>query len=187
MFSSARPPHTLTSSSCTARSLSDAGLLGSSLIPSTFTPKVTVHATYPTKVGNVQPGATYAVSDTQDEPTVSFNAPAGQPEAKYTVVLADPDAPSREDPKWGPYMHFALADVVPGQAAGTTLVSYMGPAPPQGTGPHRYVFLVYAQPVDRTPQLGKDAEDRPKFDVAKFATDNELDLVGATFYYAENK
>ncbi|TKA55357.1 hypothetical protein B0A53_02281 [Rhodotorula sp. CCFEE 5036] len=170
------------------KALSDAGLLGSSLIPSTFNPKITVHATYPSsKVGNVQPGSTYAVSETQDEPTVSFNAPAGQPEAKYTVVLADPDAPSREDPKWGPYMHFALADVVPGQAAGTTLVGYMGPAPPQGTGPHRYVFLVYAQPVDRTPELGRDAEDRPKFDVAKFAKDNELDLVGATFYYAENK
>lgn len=167
-------------------SLSEAGLLGSSLIPSTFDPKVSVHATY-SAFGNVQPGSTYAVSATQDEPTVSFNSPAGAPRSKYTVVLADPDAPSREDPKMSPFMHFALADVVPGEAAGTTLVGYMGPAPPQGTGPHRYVFLVYTQPVDRTPQLGKDAEDRPKFDVAKFAKDNELDLVGATFFYAENK
>ncbi|GAA5980694.1 hypothetical protein JCM10908_001740 [Rhodotorula pacifica] len=166
-------------------SLSDAGLLGSSLIPTTFDPKVTVHATYPT-FGNVQPGETYAVSETQDEPTVSFNVPAGQ-EAKYTVVLADPDAPSREDPKMSPFLHFALADVVPGQSAGITLTSYMGPAPPKGTGPHRYVFLVYAQPVDHTPELGRDSDERPKFEVGKFAKANELDLVGATFYYAENK
>lgn len=64
----------------------------------------------------------------------------------------------------------------------------MGPAPPEGTGPHRYVFLVYSQPVDRTPVLGVDGDDkRPSYDVQKFARDNELELIGANFYYAENK
>lgn len=148
---------------------------------------ITVHATYPNPaVRDIQPGATYAVDATQDEPSVSFNAAPG-PEAKYTLVLADPDAPSRSDQKWSPFRHWVLADVVPGQAPGQTLTGYLGPAPPEGTGPHRYVFLVYKQPVDRTPVLGVDAEERPKFDIGKFVRDNELELVGANFYYAENK
>ncbi|BGP21616.1 carboxypeptidase Y inhibitor [Rhodotorula toruloides] len=165
--------------------LDKGGLLGSLLIPNSFTPKVTLHATYPS-FGNVVIGSTYAIDQTQDEPTVSFNAPPGQ-DSKFTVVLADPDAPSRKDPKWAPFRHWVLADVVPGQAAGTTVVTYMGPAPPQGTGPHRYVFLLYAQPWDHTPTLPNAPDDRPSFDVGKFAKDNELDLIGATFFYAEKK
>ncbi|GAA5972327.1 hypothetical protein JCM11641_002410 [Rhodosporidiobolus odoratus] len=166
-------------------SLQDAGLIGSSVIPSTFDPAVLVHATYPT-FGNVQPGETYSVESTQVEPSVSFNAPEGK-DSKFTLVLADPDAPSREDPKWSPFRHWTLANVVPNQAAGETLTTYLGPAPPAGTGPHRYVFLVYKQPVDHTPELGVDGDERPSYDLASFVRKNELELVGANFFLAESK
>jgi len=190
--------------------LKEAGLIGSSIIPTTFKNQVTVHATYGA-FGNVQAGQTYSVADTQSEPTVSFNAPPGK-DSRFTVVVADPDAPSRDDPKWSPFLHFVLGDVVPGQAAGQSLVTYMGPAPPQGTGPHRYVIAVYAQPVDHTPTLPGQPDDRQSFPLGQFVKDNELgaflrssplrssaqrtdtplasvcaDLVGATFFYAENK
>ncbi|BGP12678.1 hypothetical protein JCM10213_008815 [Rhodosporidiobolus nylandii] len=165
--------------------LQDAGLLGSSVIPTTFQSLISVHATYGA-FGDIQPGGTYSVADTQAEPSVSFNAAPGE-EAKYTIVLADPDAPSRDDPKWSPYRHWVLSDVVPGQAAGQTLTKYLGPAPPAGSGPHRYVFLVYKQPLDHTPELGVDAEERPSFALRDFVRNNELELVGATFFYAENK
>ncbi|BGP44727.1 carboxypeptidase Y inhibitor [Rhodotorula kratochvilovae] len=168
------------------QALQDAGLIGSTVIPSTFKNKVVVHVTYGGSVGSVQAGATYAVADTQGEPSISFNAPPGK-DSRFTVVLADPDAPSREDPKWGPFLHFVLGDVLPGQAVGQTIVSYMGPAPPQGSGPHRYVFNVYAQPVDHTPTLPGEPDARQSFPLSKFVADNELELVGSTFFYAENK
>ncbi|GAA6047152.1 hypothetical protein JCM3770_006925 [Rhodotorula araucariae] len=168
------------------QALEEAGLLGSSVIPKNFKNQVVVHVTYGGNVGTVQAGATYAVADTQGEPSISFNAPAGT-DSRFTVVLADPDAPSRDNPKWAPYLHFVLADVVPGQAAGQTIVSYMGPAPPQGSGPHRYVINVYAQPVDHVPTLPGEPDARQSFPLIKFVTDNELKLVGATFFYAENK
>jgi len=87
----------------------------------------------------------------------------------------------------------------------------MGPAPPQGTGPHRYAILVYAQAVDHTPELPGLPDDRQSFPLGQFVKDNQLgalsspsagsrraqadeplvaslaDLVGATFFYAENK
>ncbi|GJN91572.1 hypothetical protein Rhopal_004595-T1 [Rhodotorula paludigena] len=165
--------------------IKDAGLLGSSVLPSTFTNRVTVHATYP-NLGDVQPGATYAVDATQDEPSISFSEPDG-PDSKFTIVIADPDAPSRDDQKWSPFLHFVLGDVVPGKTPGQTIVSYMGPAPPQGTGPHRYVINVYRQPVDRLPQLPGEPDARQNFPLAQFAKDNELELIGSNFFYAENK
>ncbi|GAA5926503.1 hypothetical protein JCM3775_001036 [Rhodotorula graminis] len=165
--------------------LKEAGLIGSSVIPSTFKNQIAVQATYGA-FGNVQPGSTYSVADTQAEPTISFNAPPG-PDSRFTVVVADPDAPSRDDQKWSPFLHFVLADVVPGKEAGQSVVTYMGPAPPQGTGPHRYAILVYAQAVDHTPELPGQPDDRQSFPLGQFVKDNQLDLVGATFFYAENK
>ncbi|GAA5826906.1 hypothetical protein JCM11251_002154 [Rhodosporidiobolus azoricus] len=160
-------------------------LLGSSVIPSGFSPTVAVNVEYEA-FGSIAPGSTYQVSETQQEPSVTFQAAPEKPESKYVVVLADPDAPSKEEPGMSPFLHFALADVVPGQAAGQTLVSYMGPAPPPKTGRHRYVFLVYQQPVDHVPELGVEPDARPKFDLAGFVKRNELELVGATYFFAQN-
>ncbi|GAA5891035.1 hypothetical protein JCM6882_006395 [Rhodosporidiobolus microsporus] len=160
-------------------------LFGTSVIPSNFTPTVSVNVEWE-NFGSISPGSTYRPDETQDEPEITFQAAPGKPDSKYTIVLADPDAPSKEDNKWSPFLHFALADVVPGQAAGQTLVKYMGPAPPPKTGRHRYVFLVYQQPVDHVPELGVEPDARQAFDLAGFVKRNELELVGATYFFAQN-
>lgn len=71
---------------------------------------------------------------------------SGRPEELYTVLLVDPDAPSRSNPAMRSFLHWAVVNV-PGEdrPRGDTLVDYMGAAPPPGTGLHRYVFLVYQQ------------------------------------------
>ena len=71
---------------------------------------------------------------------------SGRPDELYTVLLVDPDAPSRSNPTMRSFLHWAVVNV-PGEdrARGDTLVDYMGAAPPPGTGLHRYVFLVYQQ------------------------------------------
>ncbi|GAA5865507.1 hypothetical protein JCM8547_001270 [Rhodosporidiobolus lusitaniae] len=166
-------------------SLQAGDLLGSTVIPANFEPKIPVQVEYES-FGQVHIGSRYTTAETQGEPAVTFQATPGE-ESKYVILLADPDAPSKEDPKWGPFRHWTLADVVPGQSPGTTLTTYMGPAPPPKTGPHRYVFLVYKQPVDHTPELGVDGDERSKFDILGFAKKNELELVGVNFFSAQNE
>ena len=83
----------------------------------------------------------------------------------YTLVLTDPDAPSRGNEKWSEYAHWVVTDLrlepstlsgndivneaevginfVP--SGGHELIPYMGPGPPPETGLHRYVFILYRQ------------------------------------------
>lgn len=55
---------------------------------------------------------------------------------------ADPDAPSREDPKWGEWRHWLVINI-PGNdlSAGEVAAEYIGAGPPKDTGLHRYILL----------------------------------------------
>jgi phosphatidylethanolamine-binding protein len=79
----------------------------------------------------------------KDVPTVEWTADAG---SYYTLVMTDPDAPSRAEPKFREWHHWIVANI-PGNdvGEGETLSAYIGSGPPQGTGLHRYVILVYKQ------------------------------------------
>uniref|UniRef100_A0A2K5XMB0 Phosphatidylethanolamine-binding protein 1 n=1 Tax=Mandrillus leucophaeus TaxID=9568 RepID=A0A2K5XMB0_MANLE len=64
----------------------------------------------------------------------------------YTLVLTDPDAPSRKDPKYREWHHFLVVNMKGNDiSSGTVLSDYVGSGPPKGTGLHRYVWLVYEQ------------------------------------------
>uniref|UniRef100_A0A2I3GMD0 Phosphatidylethanolamine-binding protein 1 n=1 Tax=Nomascus leucogenys TaxID=61853 RepID=A0A2I3GMD0_NOMLE len=56
----------------------------------------------------------------------------------YTLVLTDPDAPSRKDPKYREWHHFLVVNMKGNDiSSGTVLSDYVGL--------HRYVWLVYEQ------------------------------------------
>lgn len=81
----------------------------------------------------------------------------------YTITITDPDAPSRDDPKWSEFCHW-IATGLPASSRdsitedNTTcaplalslvnlddeVMPYYPPGPPEKTGKHRYVFLVFA-------------------------------------------
>ncbi|KAM4052663.1 phosphatidylethanolamine-binding protein 1-like [Anomaloglossus baeobatrachus] len=64
----------------------------------------------------------------------------------YTLVLTDPDAPSRKNPKFREWHHFLLVNMKGNDInSGCVLSDYVGAGPPKGTGLHRYVWLVYEQ------------------------------------------
>ena len=86
----------------------------------------------------------------------------------YVVTLTDPDAPSRDDPKWSEMCHWIASnvtispntfnilplpkfDLVDAEEEGKStdgrpddVMEYKPPGPPPKTGKHRYVFLVFA-------------------------------------------
>lgn len=99
----------------------------------------------------------------KDVPEVKWN---GVPDSFYTLCMTDPDAPSRQNPKFREWHHWLVGNI-PGTDvnSGETLSAYVGSGPPKGTGDthvlfmmsftvffsfnlglHRYVFLIYKQP-----------------------------------------
>lgn len=90
----------------------------------------------------------------KDQPTVTWTA---DDTAYYTLIMTDPDAPSRVDPSLGEVRHW-YAGNIPGNriADGEQLFEYRGSGPPQGTGLHRYIFLVFKQ------SAGKLVFDEPR-------------------------
>ncbi|SCW03043.1 LAFE_0G01684g1_1 [Lachancea fermentati] len=184
------------------------------VIKSSFSPWGLLAAEYaagsPVAMGN-----TLTIDETQAKPKVHFTLdPQSQFEIRdsdlFTLVITDPDAPSRSDHKWSEYCHYVEADIrmpfaysrasssaVPDfvaseLAGGHVLADYVGPAPPKGTGKHRYVLLLYKQSGPAS-QLSKIA-DRPNWGYGapatgahRWAAENGLELVAANFFYAENK
>lgn len=60
----------------------------------------------------------------------------------------------------------------------------MGPAPPPGSGSHRYVFLLYKQSGAHM-EFAPFEKQRANFKAARWATDHEMTLVGANYFMVE--
>jgi len=86
----------------------------------------------------VKNGIFLTPKETRMEPKIDYNA---KQNALYTLILHDPDAVV------GNYFHWLVVNI-PGDNIknGDTLFEYKGPAPPKGSGTHRYKFLLYEQP-----------------------------------------
>ncbi|EDV90700.1 phosphatidylethanolamine-binding protein homolog F40A3.3 [Drosophila grimshawi] len=111
--------------------------------------------------------------------------------ALYAVILTDPDAPSRKEPKFREWHHWLVVNV-PGTQVdkGDVLSAFVGAGPPQGTGLHRYVFLVYKQSQKLScnePHIPKTSGDkRGKFSTEKFVAKYKLgNPVAGNFFQAQ--
>ncbi|KAF2133011.1 PEBP-like protein [Dothidotthia symphoricarpi CBS 119687] len=122
----------------------------------------------------------------------------------YVVTLTDPDAPSRDDPKWSEMCHWiatniSLADrnlIIPAKKQHLEdVIEYKPPGPPPKTGKHRYVFLVFAPKNGTTePLYLTKPKDRQHWGtgserggVRDWAQVNGLVPVAANFIYSKNK
>lgn len=147
-------------------------------------------------------GNSLAVKETQTRPTVHFAAHKAALTVSdlLTLVVTDPDAPSRNDKKWSEFCHYVESDIkVPTPEGGIlengqVLKPYVGPAPPVGTGSHRYAFLLFKQPVGVTASELTPISDRPNWGfgtpatgIGKWSNNNKLTLLAANFFFAENK
>lgn len=77
------------------------------------------------------------------EPEVTYEA---DDNSYYTLTMSDPDAPSRQDPIYGEFMHWLIVNI-PGNKIkdGELKTAYRGSGAPKGTGLHRYCFFILKQ------------------------------------------
>ncbi|XP_017855203.2 phosphatidylethanolamine-binding protein homolog F40A3.3 [Drosophila busckii] len=120
---------------------------------------------------SVKPGMVLTPTQVKDQPCVKWEADDGK---FYTLVMTDPDAPSRKDPKFREWHHWLVGNIPGNQVAkGDVLSAYIGSGPPPETGLHRYVFLVYEQKCkltfDEKPLPDNSGDGRGGFKIAKFA------------------
>jgi len=115
-------------------------------------------------------GQTIEANKTQQPPEVYFKA---DNDKLYTVVMVDPDAPSRGNPKARNWLHWVVCNIPGSQVScGETCVTYVGVGAPEKTGAHRYVVMVFEQPSSilwpRYDWLQKTTENRANWKVDEF-------------------
>lgn len=127
----------------------------------------------------------------QNQPEVSWKD--ADPKSFYTLVMTDPDAPSRAEPKFREWHHWIVGNI-PGNDIfnGEVLSGFISSAPPMNSGLHRYVFMLYKQPsgqIDFNSQpklLSTSSSGRAKFSTRSFAKKYSLGTpVAGNFYQAE--
>ncbi|KAG0705225.1 phosphatidylethanolamine-binding protein [Suillus ampliporus] len=132
---------------------------GAGLVPSllaNFIPTALLTAGY-AGVGTVTPGQLLLKSQTQTAPQLTIT-PANITtllNEKYTAVMVDAWAPGNNETR-GQICHWLVNGVTIQDHSVSTrgsleVVRYRGPAPPSGSGPHRYVILLYAQQLSTVP------------------------------------
>ncbi|CAG2116830.1 unnamed protein product, partial [Medioppia subpectinata] len=143
---------------------------------------------YPSGV-EVNLGNELTPKSVKNEPVVDWPVVEG---AYYTLVMTDPDVPSRVSPTADAQVkHWLIVNIPENQvSSGESLAVYRGSGPPLGSGLHRYVFLVYKQlkPIVHSetilPTPGR--EGRTGFKVRDFAQKYKLgEPIAANFFVAQ--
>jgi len=106
----------------------------------------------------------------------------------FTLVMVDPDAPNRNEPKMREWRHWVVINI-PGceVAKGEVVTPYVGPSPPPKTGIHRYVFLVYEQKGGKITVEKMDNDNRGKWKAGDFAKKYNLGpALGVQFFQSKH-
>jgi len=120
---------------------------------------------------NVNLGNELTRTQVMDPPvSVAWNS---EPSVYYTLSMTDPDAPSRTNFSRSPVNHWLVVNIAGNNlAGGDVMMPYRPSGPPQGTGFHRYVFLLFKQAAGLNANTLKkqfDPTNRANFDIRQFA------------------
>ncbi|KAK7453370.1 hypothetical protein VKT23_011634 [Stygiomarasmius scandens] len=181
------------------------------IIPETanFFPSVLFSVIYPTGKESVI-SVELTREDTLDEPEVNFtpmvasdefagDSTSSDSETSYTLVMTDPDAPSRVNPTSKEFRHWVITGLkAPAQSASKTgnltalktkpsATPYRPPGPFPGSGLHRYTFLLFQEPPGFSlPPDAKEFTDsvpeRRHWSAFGFGEQYGLKLVGVNYF-----
>lgn len=144
----------------------------------------------------MQPSSNHHFTDAQSPPQLSFT---GLDSSKtYLVVSLDIDAPFPSFDVLGPILHWIQPGVKVTESGtlDTTapfVANYIGPAPPPGSSPHRYIFFLYEEPAGfdakaHAPPNGQKLGNwnRMRYDFDAWAKKINLGSVVAFNYFNSN-
>ncbi|KAJ5743017.1 hypothetical protein N7533_010119 [Penicillium manginii] len=144
----------------------------------------------------IQPGQYLARSAAQSPPNLSFDG--ADPSKTYLVVSLDIDAPFPSFGALGPILHWIQPGVKVTDSSSLDtrqpfVANYIGPAPPPGSSPHRYIFFLYEEPEGfdfkkHAPRNGKKLGNmsRMRYDLDSWAEQVGLGPVVAFNYFKSN-
>ena len=116
----------------------------------------------------------------------------------YLVICIDTDAPFPSFGFLSPMLHWIQPNVKVSKAGDLDLsapfiANYIFPAPPPGSGPHRYIFYLYEQPAgfkaeNFTPADGKEVGNmaRIRFNLEAWTKAANLGRLAAFNYFTCN-
>lgn len=142
-------------------------------------------------------------TEAQAIPEISFSTTTTTANKTYLLVSIDLDGPFPSFSILSPILHWIQPSLHPTPSNDNTtttlkanapfIANWIGPEPPPGSGPHRYVFLLYEQPegfeVQRyAPGAGKEMGiwGRVRFDLDGFEREVGLGEVVAVNYFLSN-
>lgn len=132
-------------------------------------------------------------------PIIEFSKKVGK---LYTIMIIDQDAPSRKNPIYKYWLHLLIVNT------NDTIMHYMPPNPPKGSGEHRYHLLIFEQaslhslaPSSRVPhssieqaslhsleqthKINTSITTRSNFDIDEFIKSNNLILLSDIKFITE--
>ncbi|KAL8276656.1 hypothetical protein RQP46_010924 [Phenoliferia psychrophenolica] len=171
----------------------------------TFEPSGTVSVNFSTTVKIITNGQAIPIADAQVKPTISIKGTAvaeatvGGPfngtTLKYTVMIVDAGVAGNTNTS-ALVRHYLQNDLEYGTNSDHSVLltnstapitEYAGPAPPSGSGPHRYVILAFQQPANFTPPAALSAAGTGvgRFDPNAYISSTGLVLLAAQYFTVE--
>lgn len=123
----------------------------------------------------IKSGVFMTPAETHVEPKIEYDP---KPSTLYTLIMHDPDAPV------GNLLHWIVVNIADNNINnGDILLEYKGPAPPKGSGSHRYMFLLLEQPEKITSKL--DERVMPMDNLYK-KLNTKLKTVASVYFTSKN-
>jgi phosphatidylethanolamine-binding protein (PEBP) family uncharacterized protein len=94
----------------------------------------------------VKDGSIIPISYTGNAPNISYEDYSYSEDHYYTLILTDPDFPSRVNSSLREFVHWVVVNIPSNRISeGKELLSYVPPAAPYNSGLHRYIFVLFKQ------------------------------------------